>query len=40
MAGTQENNEEAYRGALVHHGTFGKMRGSFSEVLNDEADCP
>jgi hypothetical protein len=26
--------------ALVHHGTFGRMRGSFSEVLNDEADCP
>jgi hypothetical protein len=31
--------EEKHR-ALVHHGTFGRMRGSFSEVLNDEADCP
>jgi uncharacterized protein YbjT (DUF2867 family) len=25
---------------LVHHGTFGKMRGPFSEVSNDEADRP
>ena len=28
------------REALVHHETFGKMHGAFSEVLNDEADRP
>jgi hypothetical protein len=25
---------------LLHRGTFGRMRGPFSELLNDEADRP
>lgn len=42
-----ENNDRALaeasrdlNRALVQRGTFGRMRGPLSEVLNDEADCP
>jgi hypothetical protein len=36
----QHDFGEVMQSALVHHGTFGKMHGAFSEVLNDEADRP